>query len=61
MRFNIASDVSTFTHQKQYLVVWALGFICDVSERFTRNPVCGLENKFIPTGSDNSNPKNNQG
>ena len=39
-------------HHKHYLIVWALGFLCGFSERFTRDLVRGVENKVIPGSSD---------
>ena len=39
-------------HHKHYLIVWALGFLCGFSERFTRDLVRGVENKIMPGASD---------
>ncbi len=44
-------------HQKHYLIIWALGFICGFSERFTRDLVRGVENKLTSSSGDNSEEK----
>lgn len=36
---------------KQYLLVWVIGFICGFSERFTRDIVGHVETRIVPTDS----------